>query len=382
MNHIKKYLSIALLGLVTVPVFADTVTVENVGTGPSIQEAIDIAVRRSIEQVKGVSVESQRSTDSSYARDSNSGSNYSQQSKSGETVTTAGRATYRILSEKCSAGECRVRLQVNVSVPKGYERQQKLKQLNSERRTIAVKPFTGSHAATITRELEANFVKDRKFNVLTDLDSPNLDYVLEGRVIEAQTRKNVTDKSRTVALTGEYIEDITTTYSSRVLLEYKLIDRVNEQIKWSATIPTTSSRNNLSLLLNISANKVFDQLKENIYPYVLIKNDDNSLVLNSGSDNVRSGQHFDIFKMGEAIIDPVTKESLGVNEIKVARVKASRILPKLTYVTLVSGSVDDVGKHAIARKIVAPAPARSAVSKPKSNAQPKAETKAPTRVHF
>ncbi|WP_084889108.1 hypothetical protein [Vibrio sp. qd031] len=372
----------ALCVAMTVSAHAETINVENTGTGASLQQAIDEAVRRSIEQVKGVSIESIRINESSYERDSNKGSNFKNQSQHGQSVTTQGNATYRIISEKCQANECRVRLSVDVSVPDGYERQKNLKSLNKNRRTIAIAPFTGPKAAAIAREVEARFVQDRKFSVLTDLNSTNLDYVLEGRVIEAYTHKSVTDNSRTVKLTGEYIEDITTTYRSKVLLEYKLIDRVNQQVKWSAVVPTTSGRNNLSLLITLSAGKVFDQLKENIYPLMLIKNTDGSLVLNSGGETVKQGQRFDVFSLGEKIIDPITKESLGYNETKVGQVRVSRVLPKLAYVELTSGSLDNVAKHAFVRSVPivysspkTPTPVKPAATKPKQDSTP-------TRISF
>jgi len=362
------------------PTLADTINVENTGTGATLQQAVDYAVRRSIEQVKGVSLESVRVNNSAYERESGEGSSYSMQSQHGQSVTTQGNATYRIISEKCENNNCRVRLSVDVEVPDGYERQKHLKSLNKNRRTIAIKPFTGTKAQAITREVEARFAQDRKFSVLTDLNSTNIDYVIQGRVIEAYTRKNVIDNSRTIALTGEKITDVTTTYSSKVLIEYKLIDQVNQQIKWSAVVPTTSKRNNLSLLLSLSAGKVFEQLKENIYPLMLIKNSDGSLVLNSGGATVKQGQRFNVYALGEKIIDPITKESLGYNETKVGQIRVSRVLPKIAYAELISGSLKSVKKHSIVRSIPVTYRAPKA-SNNKTILPPKEKTK-PTRVSF
>ncbi len=361
-------------------VWADTIEVENTGTGFTLQEAIDEAVRRSIEQVKGVELSSERTTSTSYET-SDSNDSFNEKSRTGERSTTAGKATYRIISERCKDKECRVRLIASVEVPDGYERQEMLKKLNKNRRTIAIAPFTGTKGAALTREVESRFVQDRKFSVLTDRNSTNLDYVLMGNVIEAYTRKATVDNSKTVELTGEYIEDVSTTYASKVLVEYKLIDRVNGQVKWSATVPTVSGRNNLSLLVTISADKIFKQLKENIYPLVLMALDNGNYALNSGGSTVQVGERLNVYSMGQKIIDPVTKESLGYDETKVAQVKVTRVLPKLAYVSVVSGTLEEVEKMAIARKV----PVTYATAKPKpktSKPVEKSEPKEPTRVSF
>ncbi len=361
------------------PTLADSVRVENTGAGQTLDHAIDDAIRRSIEQVKGVSMQSERLTASSYERDTKRGTQASTSAQTGQRSSAQGSATYRILSEKCQPNECRVRLAVDVDVPEGFERQQKLKALNKNRRTIAVKPFTGPHAQTLTRHLEAKLVQDRKFKVLQDLSSRNLDYVLQGRVIEAYSKKRVVDNSRTVEMTGEYIKDVKTYYTSKVLVEYKLIDRVNGQVKWSDTVPTTSSRNNLSLLLDISARKVFGQLKENIYPLLALKTKDGQLILNSGGENVKRGQLLDIYVLGERLIDPYTKETLGYQETKVARVRVERVLPKVSYVTLVNGSYDKIRKQAIARHVAV----KRSTTKTKPATTPKpVEEKAPARISF
>lgn len=98
-------------------------------------------------------------------------------------------------------------------------------------------------------------VQDRKFKVLYDRLDPTLQYFVTGQVVTANTNKSVVDNSRTVELTGESIKDVKTYYSSKVLVKFQILDVVNNQVKWSATIPTTSSRNNLNLLVDIASKK-------------------------------------------------------------------------------------------------------------------------------
>lgn len=353
----KKWLYL-LLVLVAPAAIASTVSVETTGVGRTLDEAIDSAITRAVEQVSGVSVDSDRKSSKIYVKESGQGSAYRNESNDGTSFKSKGEARYRVLSDNCLKDQCRVRLAVQVEQNDDLERQKKLKEQNKNRRTIAIKPFIGPKGSEMAKKIETLFVQDRKFKVLNDHNAPNLDYILTGKVLKAQTNKRVVDNSRTVELTGEKIKDVKTYINSEVLVEYKIIDVVNNQVKWSAMVPTTSERNNLSLLMQISAKKVFTQLKNNIYPLVVIVANDGSIILNSGGSTLKVGDQFEVFSLGEKIIDPITKESLGYNERKVATVKVKKVLPKLAYVKVVSGDASLIDNQQIARKVVYKAPKR------------------------
>ncbi|WP_070965577.1 hypothetical protein [Vibrio sonorensis] len=339
------------------------------GQGDTLDQAIDVGLRRAVEQVSGVSIESSRSSLLLSASDGKT-KQLVDVMADGTTTYTRGDVKYRILSEKCSNDACKVRLEVRVKV----DPRDKIKDLNANRRTIAVGDFSGPKGTTIGKKVEELLVQDRKFKVLNNKQDPSLQYFVYGKVIEANTQKRVVDKSRKVELTGESIKDVKTYYDSKVLVEFKILDVVHNQVKWSSTIPTTSSRNNLSLLIDIASKKVFSQLKDNIYPLVVLVGDNGSLVLNSGGNTVKQGQYFDVFNLGEKFIDPVTKESLGRDEIKVATVKVTKVLPKLAYISVVKGNTSEIKNHSIARKSTYAASPKKATTKTKpKTVKPKEE---------
>ncbi|ANS86448.1 hypothetical protein VSVS12_02699 [Vibrio scophthalmi] len=332
------------------------------GQGETLDEAIDVGLRRAVEQVSGVSVDSKRLSSLTSKNDGNT-STLMQQSANATAMRSRGDVKYKVLTERCDNNACSVRLEVQVEV----DPRSKIKDLNTNRRTISIGSFSGPKSSTISKKVQEFLVQDRKFKVLNDSSDPTLQYVVTGRVLEAKTTKRVVDKSRTVELTGEYIKDVNTYYDSRVVVEFKILDVVNNQVKWSATIPTTSSRNNLSLLLDIASKKVFTQLKDNIYPLMVLVGDNGSLILNSGGSTVKVGQYLDVFNLGEKFIDPVTKESLGRDEIQVATVKVSKVLPKMAYLTVVKGDASAVKNHSIARQsIYSPALPKSSVKSSKT----------------
>lgn len=78
---------------------------------------------------------------------------------------------------------------------------------------------------------------------------------------------------------------------------------------------------------------------------------DTEIVLNVGSDHsVHSGQEFLIYEVGDEILDPVTKESLGQLEVQKGQVTVISVQPKM--------SIAQTGKRTYQRTEVVD-PARS-----------------------
>ncbi|WP_406734434.1 hypothetical protein RJD39_21820 [Vibrio scophthalmi] len=359
----KSILTVSLCCVASIVNASSYETVITTGQGETLDQAIDQGLRRAIEQVSGVSIDSARISTTTYSSN-NEGSDAKEAMIDGTHMSAKGNVKYRVLTEKCLNDFCNVRLEVNVKV----DPKDKVKDLNANRRTIAIGDFTGPKGATITNKVKDLLVQDRKFKVLNDKSDPALQYLVTGKVVSANTHKRVVDNSRTVELTGEHIKDVKTYYNTDVVIEFQILDVMHNQIKWSATIPTTSSRNNLSLLVDIASKKVFNQLKDNIYPLVVLVGDNGSIVLNSGGETVKQGEFFDVFTLGEKFVDPITKESLGRDETKVATVKVTKVLPKLAYVKVIKGDSSALKSNSIARKSTY----RPAVKK--------ASTKAPAKV--
>lgn len=69
------------------------------------------------------------------------------------------------------------------------------------------------------------------------------------------------------------------------------------------------------------------------YPRVAQLVDEYKLVLNRGrSDGIEVGERFLIFRVGEAVIDPVTKENLGDLEIVIGKAKVVYVQDKICTV--------------------------------------------------
>jgi len=97
------------------------------------------------------------------------------------------------------------------------------------------------------------------------------------------------------------------------------------------------------------AEKIATHIADVIFPAkVLIKRDDTVTINRGEGGGVKEGDVFNVFALGEEMIDPDTKESLGREEVKVGKVKISQVNPK----TSVASVLEDTGisQGAVLRK--------------------------------
>ncbi|HEB77390.1 MAG TPA: hypothetical protein ENI90_02545 [Methylothermaceae bacterium] len=83
-----------------------------------------------------------------------------------------------------------------------------------------------------------------------------------------------------------------------------------------------------------------DQMIAQVYPMKVVKRSGGQVIINRGQDGgLKQGEVLKAYTAGEELIDPDTGESLGVAEEYAGKVKVTRILPKITYATIVEESV-------------------------------------------
>ena len=121
-------------------------TIEVKGEGANRKSAINDALVSAMQQVVGVDINSNQIQADQF-KQSEDGFVFTKQTLNQVSFGTAGNATYRILSEQCSAQSCSVRLRANVEYDDNLARQKVLKGINANRRTLAIEPFVGHHLA-------------------------------------------------------------------------------------------------------------------------------------------------------------------------------------------------------------------------------------------
>jgi hypothetical protein len=97
------------------------------------------------------------------------------------------------------------------------------------------------------------------------------------------------------------------------------------------------------------AQKVSDRVLDVLFPIkVLIKNDIEITINRGDGGGVAVGDTFNVFALGQELIDPDTKVSLGRQEVKVGQVKITEVDPNFSKAQVLQDTGIDTG--AILRK--------------------------------
>lgn len=88
------------------------------------------------------------------------------------------------------------------------------------------------------------------------------------------------------------------------------------------------------------AAQMVEQLIDAVFPMLVLQVVGNQVFINRGEDGgLRPDDVLVVYKPGEQLIDPYTKEVLGSTEVAVAKVKVSRVNPKFTIAEVLPASV-------------------------------------------
>ncbi len=97
------------------------------------------------------------------------------------------------------------------------------------------------------------------------------------------------------------------------------------------------------------AEKIALHLADVIFPAKVLIRRDNIVTINRGEGGgVAVGDVFNVYALGQELIDPDTKESLGREEVKVGKVKITQVDPKTSQAQILEDS--GIDKGAVLRK--------------------------------
>ena len=97
------------------------------------------------------------------------------------------------------------------------------------------------------------------------------------------------------------------------------------------------------------AEKIANRVADVVFPAKVLVKRDNAITINRGEGaGMAVGATFNVFALGQELIDPDTKESLGREEVKVGKVKVTQVNPKTSQAEILEDTGIDTG--AILRK--------------------------------
>lgn len=336
--------------------------------GVTYEHAVKKALTNAVSKVTGMSVESSSSVVTSSMKIANNSQNLSSKGMTINDATSVKARgyinSYEIISKK-QTNTNNYKVKVKAIIYK-YK-----KSKSSNRIKIALLPTksdkTVSHffsennpskvVSDINTKLEQLLVQSRKFAVLSRQELSEMSAELSliasnstpirekaklGQILGADVlflsvidRADVRLKSSISEITGQNNIEV----EGGLKVSVKVIDTVTSEVKYSRSfLRTANTISTAGSLIDDIASEIINDFVESIYPIRVVNISDNKIIINIGSDIVKVGQVFQVFKIGEQVFDPYTKESLGVVEKKIGTFKIVEVNPRKSYGVVVSGS--------------------------------------------
>ena len=149
-----------------------------------------------------------------------------------------------------------------------------------------------------------------------------VDYLIVGQINKAST--NIAKKESKVS------DKVKTSVTSYASVNIRIIDVVTTQIKFADTFEASANISIEKLASKMVKNQIGNIIVESIYPIRIISASSTQAVLGQGGKTIKTGYIYKIYQLGEKMIDPYTKESLGREEIEVGALEIITVRPKFS----------------------------------------------------
>ena len=344
----------------------DTVEVTASGQGAGERNAIYEALLAAIAQHSGMSIETEKELRRlSLSREDNTSASASIDTSLAERIKTATKGEvlgYTILERGMGEdGLVKVTLSAKLGV---YLRSEQ-----TERRRIAVPGFHPGGAGAefdrlVSSKVASLLSQTRRFAVLErnwDAESAQeaallrsgaspgeervrlgqrlgADYLLIGTVTKLSLREN-----------NGSAESLLSPVAS-CLVDFRLVEFATGQIKVARVVPaqlnSIQARAAAGGLAGIEpsvalaqavAALVAETITDAAYPITIVNapGEGEEIALNQGGERLKVGARYTVLALGEALVDPQTKESLGRAEAVAGVVEVTRVAPKTSYAKVI-----------------------------------------------
>jgi len=369
---------VILLTPLLVSAGVDRVDINARGEGSTYQEALNNALLEAIGQVHGKAIESEKmslSTEVSSATNESEEYYASDEYLSVVKEKTKGVVSgYEVLIADDSSGHWILEVLTQVAKYK--------KSKSADRKRIVIIPSevvtntfsvlgaklnAQKMAVTLDQLISDSLVQTRKFAVLDRKNTRAVaselalasssnsakeeaarlgqslvsDFMLVGTLDRLQYSTN-TRKMRTSDKT--YIVG-----SGDASYSYSFIEVATSQVFFSDTVETSVGHEELpranrdkanivgEVLLGELSKSLVKFLVDQIYPLAIISKRSDEVILSEGGKRLSVGDSYKVYKRGEKIFDPYTKEFSGYEEFYCCVVKVNRVAPKQSYATITEG---------------------------------------------
>ena len=381
----KKYFLLSCMVLIC-PLAWGQITYRDVevqGSGSSLQKAINNGLVEAIGRVNGKSIDAvnqiNKLSKTTRIDGKKSRSSKKEIQRAYKEATNGVVASYNVLSQQ-KVSERRWKVIIQAKIAK-YKRSK-----TANRRRIAVIPFRISSNKFVIRgsevdktqvnrilgqSLVSQLVQTRRFTVLdreyleeltgeksiilsgkTPLEEiAKLGEELVADYIVVGTLENLSFKENEVKM--QTSDRVFKSQQGNIEVNYRVIDVATKQIKFSDFArlnvnPDDLSRVDSSLSLEnaettlclIAADRISKKVLNAIYPMLVVAVNGKNVTLNQGGNMLKVGDQYEVFRYGNRIFDPYTKESIGRQENYIGTIEISRVNPKSSHANIISAEVD------------------------------------------
>ena len=366
MRFLRAALTIAGLFCAISSVSAQIVMREVIATGnggdPS-KATID-AIENAISQVGGMRISTATSLSMSEVTKGGTTTIEENFKQNIEKMTRGMIKSYTVLESGTSPGSGRSFVKIKALIP-SYKPSEQLKRMK-----LAVMPVvvTGSSqgrseamdfAASVSASLEAYLTQTRKFAMIDRRFTEKSNRELAGvnsrnAPIEETLKVGVRIGADFIVLAAlksfspqqQQQQRVTGRVVTRsvvpVGIDVRVIDIATGQIKFAQTynnpgrLPSSVSLSQYAADIGADLGQVIGTA---IYPIAVVSGNESEVTLNQGGDTVQVGRIYRLVTLGQNLVDPYTRESLGQEEREIARAEITSVTDRTATAKVVSGRI-------------------------------------------
>jgi hypothetical protein len=360
MNFLRASLATAVLFCAFSSASAQIVMREVIATGnggdPS-KATID-AIENAISQVGGMRIST--ATSLSMSEVSKGGTTTFEESfkQNIEKMTRGVIKSYTVLESGTSPGSGRSFVKIKAVIP-SYRPSEQLKRMKLAVMPVVVtgsskgRPEAMDFAESVSASLEAFLTQTRKFAMIDRRFTEKSNIELAGvnsqnapieetvkvgvrvgadYIVLAALKNFSPQQQQQQRVTGRVV----TRSVAPVGIDVRVIDIATGQIKFAQTynnpgrLPSSVSLSQYAADLGADLGQVIGTA---IYPIAVVSGTESEVTLNQGGDTVQVGRIYRLVTLGQNLVDPYTRESLGQEEREIARAEITSVTDRTATAT-------------------------------------------------
>ena len=366
MRFLRAALTIAGLFCAISSVSAQIIMREVVATGnggdPS-KATID-AIENAISQVGGMRISTATSLSMSEVTKGGTTTIEENFKQNIEKMTRGVIKSYTVLESGTSPGTGRSFVKIKALIP-SYKPSEQLKRMKLAVMPVVVTgPSQGrseavDFAESVSASLEAYLTQTRKFAMIdrrfteksnrelagvNSLNAPIEETLKVGVrvgadfIVLAALKSFLPQQQQQQRVTGRVV----TRSVVPVGIDVRVIDIATGQIKFAQTynnpgrLPSSVSLSQYAADIGADLGQVIGTA---IYPIAVVSGTESEVTLNQGGDTVQVGRIYRLVTLGQNLVDPHTRESLGQEEREIARAEITSVTDRTATAKVVSGRV-------------------------------------------